>query len=87
MGARRGDLKAGICAALMGLGTLDRAGLRLAGDVTLAFVGDEESGEPDTGVSAGVKALMPWLASFVARALGSTSSPPVSTCSPPRSAS
>jgi acetylornithine deacetylase len=49
------DLKAGICAALMGLGTLDRAGLRLAGDVTLAFVGDEESGEPGSGVSAGMR--------------------------------
>jgi acetylornithine deacetylase len=64
------DLKAGICAALMGLGTLDRAGLRLAGDVTLAFIGDEESGEPDTGVSAGVKALIPWLASLSRPSLG-----------------
>src|SRR5262249_2453784 len=33
----------------------------LAGDVVLAFVGDEESGEPGTGVSAGMKALMPML--------------------------
>jgi acetylornithine deacetylase len=64
------DLKAGICAALMGLVTLDHAGLRLAGDVTLAFVGDEESGEPDTGISAGVKALMPWLASLRRPSLG-----------------
>ena len=30
----------------------------LAGDVVLAFIGDEESGEPGTGVSAGMKALM-----------------------------
>ena len=37
--------------------TLDRAGVKLAGDVVLAFVGDEESGEPGTGVSAGMKAL------------------------------
>ena len=29
----------------------------LAGDVVLAFVGDEESGEPGTGVSAGMKAF------------------------------
>ena len=34
---------------------LDRAGVRLTGDVAFAFVGDEESGQPGTGVSAGVK--------------------------------
>jgi acetylornithine deacetylase len=57
------DLKAGICMAIEALRTLDRAGAELAGDVVLAFVGDEESGEPGTGVSAGMKAFMPMLAS------------------------
>lgn len=49
------DLKAGICAALAALDLVDRAGLRLAGSVSFAFVGDEESGEPGTGISAGVR--------------------------------
>lgn len=49
------DLKAGICTALAALDLLDRAGIRLAGSVSFAFVGDEESGEPATGVSAGVR--------------------------------
>jgi acetylornithine deacetylase len=50
------DLKAGICASLAALDLIDRAGLRLKGTVSYAFVGDEESGEPSTGVSAGVRA-------------------------------
>lgn len=49
------DLKAGICTALAALDLIDRAGIRLAGSVSFAFVGDEESGEPGTGVSAGVR--------------------------------
>ncbi|MCC5975297.1 MAG: M20/M25/M40 family metallo-hydrolase [Rubellimicrobium sp.] len=49
------DLKAGICAALAALDLLDRAGLRLAGDLSFAFVIDEESGEPGTGISAGAR--------------------------------
>jgi acetylornithine deacetylase/succinyl-diaminopimelate desuccinylase-like protein len=49
------DLKAGICTTLMALDLLDRAGLRLRGDVSFAFVCDEESGEPGTGISAGVR--------------------------------
>lgn len=49
------DLKAGICAALAALDLLDRAGIRLAGSVSFAFVGDEESGEPGSGVSAGIR--------------------------------
>lgn len=52
------DLKAGIVMTLEALRTLDRAGVRLAGDVVLAFVGDEESGEPGTGISAGMKSLV-----------------------------
>jgi acetylornithine deacetylase len=57
------DLKAGICTAIEALRALDRAGVKLAGDVVVAFVGDEESGEPGTGVSAGMKALVPVIAS------------------------
>lgn len=48
------DLKAGICASLAALDLLDRAGIRLSGCVSFAFVGDEESGEPGTGISAGI---------------------------------
>lgn len=62
-GRGTGDLKAGICASLAAIDLLDRAEIRLKGDVTYAFVGDEESGEPGTGVSAGVK-------DFTARVLG-----------------
>jgi acetylornithine deacetylase len=55
-GRGAGDLKAGICSSLAAISLLDRAGIRLRGDVDFAFVGDEESGEPGSGVSAGVKA-------------------------------
>ena len=51
------DLKAGICAGIEAMRALDTSGQTLAGDVVLAFVGDEESGETGTGVSAGMKAL------------------------------
>ncbi|PLP59427.1 acetylornithine deacetylase [Mesorhizobium loti] len=54
-GRGSGDLKAGISASLSALALLDKAGLKLAGDVAFAFVGDEESGQPGTGVSAGIK--------------------------------
>lgn len=56
-GRGTGDLKAGICASLSALDLLDQAGIRLTGDVAYAFVGDEESGEPGTGVSAGMKEM------------------------------
>jgi acetylornithine deacetylase len=58
-GRGTGDLKAGICATLAATELLKRAGVQLAGDVIFAFVGDEESGQPNTGVSAGMKALVP----------------------------
>ena len=48
------DLKGGICAALAALDLLDAVDVSLAGDIAFAFVGDEESGEEGTGVSAGV---------------------------------
>jgi acetylornithine deacetylase len=51
------DLKAGLCTAIMALRVLDRAKLPLMGDVIFGFVGDEESGEPGTGLSAGMKAF------------------------------
>ena len=49
------DLKAGICTSLAALDLIDRAGLELVGSVSFAFVGDEESGEPGSGISAGVR--------------------------------
>ena len=49
------DLKGGICASLAALRLLDRAGITLANDLSFAFIGDEESGEPGTGISAGAK--------------------------------
>jgi acetylornithine deacetylase len=52
------DLKAGICAALAAVRLLDLAKVELAGDVSFAFIGDEESGEPGTGLSAGAKDLV-----------------------------
>ncbi|MBZ7922967.1 M20/M25/M40 family metallo-hydrolase [Ensifer adhaerens] len=57
-GRGSGDLKAGICSSLSALSLLDRAGVKLAGDIAFAFVGDEESGQPGTGVSAGIKDLV-----------------------------
>ncbi|MFL5258712.1 MAG: M20 family metallopeptidase [Hyphomicrobiales bacterium] len=51
------DLKAGIAMTIEAVRTLKDE--PLAGDVILAFVGDEESGEAGMGVSAGMKALMP----------------------------
>ncbi|KGM35351.1 M20 family metallopeptidase [Inquilinus limosus] len=58
-GRGSGDLKAGICTGLSALATLDRAGCVLDGDVVFVFIADEESGEPGTGVSAGIKAVVP----------------------------
>ena len=51
------DLKAGLCASLEAVRTLDRAGLPLDPTVLFAFVGDEESGEAGAGVSAGARAF------------------------------
>ncbi|MCY3880036.1 MAG: M20/M25/M40 family metallo-hydrolase [Rhodobacteraceae bacterium] len=51
------DLKGGICASLAALDLLDQAGFKLGGDVSFAFVGDEESGEPGTGKSEGARNL------------------------------
>jgi acetylornithine deacetylase len=53
------DLKGGICMILEALRAIEKSGTALAGSVVVAFVGDEESGEPGTGVSAGMKAFVP----------------------------
>lgn len=62
-GRGAGDLKAGICSSISAMTLLQRAGISLAGDVDFAFVGDEESGQPGSGVSAGVKAHVARIAS------------------------
>ncbi|WP_299952010.1 M20/M25/M40 family metallo-hydrolase [uncultured Ruegeria sp.] len=52
------DLKGGICAALAAVRLLNEAGIQLKGSVSFAFIGDEESGEPGTGVSSGAADLV-----------------------------
>ncbi len=56
-GRGTGDLKAGICTSLAALDLIDKAGITLKGDVSYAFIGDEESGEEGTGISAGIDHL------------------------------
>jgi len=56
-GRGTGDLKAGICTAVAAAALLRAAGIPQAADIAFAFIGDEESGEPGSGVSAGMKAL------------------------------
>src|ERR1700729_842691 len=51
------DLKAGLCMTLEAVRTLDRAGIKADPTLLFAFVGDEESGEPGSGVSAGARAF------------------------------
>lgn len=53
------DMKVGIATALGAVELLDRAGVAPGCTIQFAFVGDEESGEPGSGVSAGFKALLP----------------------------
>jgi acetylornithine deacetylase len=57
-GRGAGDLKAGICTTLSAARLLREAGIPLSGEILFAFVGDEESGEPGSGISAGMKALV-----------------------------
>ena len=52
------DQKAGICAIIEAVRALGRAGLRPAGRVSTLFVCDEESGQPGSGVSAGMRAAV-----------------------------
>ncbi len=51
------DVKAGIAAVLAALRTLRDAGIALGGDVVTAWVCDEESGEPGSGRSLGMRAV------------------------------
>ncbi len=53
------DMKVGIATAISAVELIDRAGIAPACTVQFAFVGDEESGESGSGVSAGFKALLP----------------------------
>lgn len=57
-GRGTGDLKAGICTTLAAARLVRAAGLEPAADLLFAFIGDEESGEPGSGVSAGMKAFV-----------------------------
>jgi acetylornithine deacetylase len=57
-GRGAGDLKAGIAATLAAVKLLAAAGLKPSADLVFGFVGDEESGEPATGISAGIKAFI-----------------------------
>jgi acetylornithine deacetylase len=52
------DLKGGICAALSAIRLLKSAGYEPSGGLSFAFIGDEESGEKGTGVSAGAHDLV-----------------------------
>ncbi len=52
------DQKAGICAIVEAVSAVRRAGLRPAGNVSALFVCDEESGQPGSGVSAGIRAAV-----------------------------
>ena len=60
------DLKAGICMTLEAVRTLERAGIEVDPTLIFAFVGDEESGEPGSGVSAGARAFSALIASGAA---------------------
>ena len=57
------DLKAGLCATLEAVRTLIRAGVAIDANLLFAFVGDEESGEPGSGVSGGARAFAALIAS------------------------
>ena len=52
------DQKAGICAIVEAVSAVRRAGLRPDGNVSALFVCDEESGQPGSGVSAGIRAAV-----------------------------
>ncbi len=52
------DQKGGICSIIEALRAVHRAGYRLAGAVTGLFVCDEESGQPGSGLSVGMRAAV-----------------------------
>lgn len=51
------DQKAGIASVVSAMRALRAAGVRPRGDVVVTFVGDEESGQPGSGHSDGMKAI------------------------------
>ena len=52
------DQKAGICSIIEAVRAVGRAGYRLAGPLTGLFVCDEESGQPGSGLSIGMRAAV-----------------------------
>lgn len=62
-GRGTGDQKGGITAVISALKALHAASLRPRGDVIAVFVGDEESGQPDSGYSLGMKEAVRRIAS------------------------
>ena len=52
------DQKGGICSIIEAIRAVDRAGFRLRGPVTGLFVCDEESGQPGSGLSLGMRAAV-----------------------------
>ncbi len=52
------DQKAGICACIAAMRAIQRAGFRPQGRVSALFVCDEESGQPASGVSAGMRSAI-----------------------------
>ena len=52
------DQKAGICSIIAAVRAIHRAGSRPKGMVSALFVSDEESGQPGSGVSAGMRAAV-----------------------------
>lgn len=59
------DLKAGLCMTLEAVRTLERSGIEVDPTLLIAFVGDEESGEPGSGLSAGARAFSELIAKGV----------------------
>lgn len=60
------DMKGGDAVAIAALQTIHRAGLRPRGNVVAAFVGDEESGQPGSGLSLGMKQVVADLGALIA---------------------
>ena len=52
------DMKAGVVAAVAAAKAIRDAGVRPRADLVLALVGDEESGQPNSGLSDGMKAVV-----------------------------
>ena len=52
------DQKAGVCSIIEAVRAVDRAGYRLAGPLTGVLVCDEESGQPGSGLSVGMRAAV-----------------------------